>query len=98
MTWIYGNIKSYHFTHSPKEFIMSQVAKEIDYQAFYNFALQKNEKEPTITMAEVFKQFQAHNDAHVSEYDLAMYEIEKNGHGDERIQADAQRATLGTSF
>ncbi|WP_066805292.1 hypothetical protein [Moraxella oblonga] len=77
---------------------MSQVVKEIDYQAFYDFALQKSEKDPNLTVVEALKQFYAHNDVYVSELDRAMYEMEKNGHRDDRIQADAQKTTLGTSY
>lgn len=74
------------------------MSQTVNYQAFYDFALQKSEKEPTITVVELLKQFQVQNEVHVSELDLAIYELEKNGHLNDSIQADAQKKTLGTSF
>lgn len=76
---------------------MSQITKEIDYQAFYDFMVQAHEKNPNIMVAETLKQFQA-KDVYVSEYDRAIYELEKNGYLNDSIQADAQRKTLGASF
>lgn len=60
MTWIYGNIKSYHFTHSPKEFIMP-TTKEVDYHKFFDFAIQEAEKNPSVTVNEALELFQKHD-------------------------------------